>query len=226
MRISFSKISTKELATLAKRVIKASKSGDYTVLADNELLQKVEEQYAIYYQVYTKKTYSGKGELVAEADHTRDVLFSKIKKFLDGYRQIETMPNAQMADELYHIFKDFGLGLYKLNYANESAQLNKLIEELEKEENTEKLTALNLTDSLAQLKASQLHFEQVYNEQAEDNADLHHMPSATEIRKDLEEALRDYFGLLTVMKNISGWGLIYEEINELIKGIMNHKHNE
>ncbi len=225
MKITFRKVATKELATLAQRVIEASKSGNYTVVENNELLQKVEEQYSIYEQVYMKKTYSGKGELVAEADRKRDVLFSKMKKFLDGYRQIETMPNAQAADELYHTFKDFGLGLYRLNYARETAQLNKLIEELKKVENTEKLEALNLTDFFAQLKNAQTNFEKLYNEQAEDNADLHHIPSATEIRKNLEEALRDYFGLLTAMRNVSGWELIYEEINELVKGITHSKHS-
>ncbi len=225
MKIHLSKVATKELGGLAQRVIDASNNGNFTVVENNPLLLEVEKQYAIYQQVYSKKTYSGKGDVVAQADRKRDAIFSDLKQYLAGYRRIKTMDNADLAEELYQIFKDFGLGLDKYNYLKESAQLDNLIAELDKTPNKEKLTALKLSETFEGLKIAQTEFKQIYNEQAEANADLHNLPSATEIRRDLEQALRNYFALLTAMKDISGWELIYHDINEIVKGARNSKHH-
>ncbi len=219
MKAKLTRIPTKELGILAKRVIEASKSGNFTIVKNNELLGEIEKQYADYEKVYAKKTYSGKGDIVAEADRERDLVFSSIKLFLSGYSKIKTMPHAQSADELYQIFKGFGLNLHHFNYAKETAQLNSLIAELETEQNKAKITALNLTETFENLKTAQTNFEKLYNEQAEANAELHNLPSATEIRRYLEHSLRNYFTLLTAMKDVKGWELIYEEINEIVKGI-------
>ncbi len=225
MRIKFSSIANKELGALAKTVIEASKSGRFTIVENNELLAEVEKQYAIYQKVYSKKAFSGKGNLVAQLDRKRDHIYSDMKAFLLGYSRIKTLPNADSAEELYQIFKEFGLGLNEYNYYKESAQLNNLIAELEKEPNKTKLTALNLADTFEALKTVQKEFETVYKEQAEANADLHNIPSATEIRRYIEKALRNYFTLLTAMKNVAGWELIYQEINELVKSARNSKHH-
>ncbi len=225
MKINLRSIATKELGALAKRVIEASKSGNFTVVENNELLVEIENQYAIYQKVYSKKAFSGKGDIVAEADRKRDEIYSDLKAFLAGYRRIKTMPNAQDAEDLYQIFKDFGLGLDRYSYLKESAQLDNLILELEKEPNKAKLTTLGLADTFTALKMAQTEFETLYNEQAEANADLHNLPTATELRRDLEKALRNYFNLLTAMKQVPNWELIYEEINEIVKGARNSKQH-
>lgn len=219
MKTALSRISTKELATLAHRVIEASKSQKYQIVENNPLLQEVEKQYAIYEKVYSKKMFSGKGVEVKEADEKRDELFSKMRNFLKGYIEIDTMPNAQQAKEVYEVFQDFGKNLLRLNYAEETAQLSKLIATLDSPENKEKLTALNLADFFEILKTAQADFELLYNEQAEANAELRNLPSATAIRKTLEQTLRSYFALLSAMKTIEGWNLLYNEINEIVKGV-------
>ncbi len=224
MKVSLSTIPTKELATLAQRVINSSRKGEYRVIENHQLLIEIEKQYDLYQKIYTKKTYSGKGKIVANADRERSKIFTKMKKFLNGYREIDTMPNAKDAEDLYSVFKHFGLDLNRYNYARETAQLNKLIAALEQEENSQKLLALNLMDTFIELKEAQRSFEQLYSEQAEANADLHNLPTATRLRKDLEISLRDYFNLLTAMRKIDEWQLIYADINEIVKGIANSRH--
>ena len=221
MKITLQKLSTKDLATLAQRIINSSKNGNYTVVENHELLLSIEEQYSIYDKVYAKLAFSGKGQTVAEADRTRDNLFSGIKKFLKGYEKLPSLDNYQIAMDVLSIFKTLGLDLDKLSYSAETAQMKKLIEELEKPETLNKLSALNLETIFNQLKTAQADFEAIYAEQAEANADLRQLPSASAIRKNLEVAVKNYLNLLTAMKSVENWKLIYADINEIVKAAKN-----
>lgn len=217
MKITFQKISTKNLATLAERIIASSKSGQYTVVENHELLLAVENEYKPYDAVYAKLIYSGKGPEIAEADETRDKAFSSLKLFLKSYKDLPSMPDVIEAQALYDVFEQFGLDIDRMNYAEESAQMKKLIEALEKPENLARLTTLRLDTSFGKLKDAQERFERLYAIQAEANADLRTLPSASAIRRRLERALRDYIGLLTAMRNVPGWEMIYADIHELVK---------
>lgn len=183
------------------------------------LLTEVEKHYADYDAVYTKQIYSGKGKSVAQADEDRDKVFTSFKNFLWGYRQIPTMPNANKAQALYDIIKSFGTNINRLSYAEQTAQLKKLIEELEKPENTAMLTALGLEDTFTALKEKQTYFEQIFAEQATANANLRKLSSASAIRKTLEKSLRAYFEFLSAMKDQPQWKALYLEINELVKAV-------
>lgn len=221
MKITLSRLSTKDLATLAKRIINLSDSATYPVITDHPLVTETKTKYADYDIVYAKQIYSGKGDNVADADKERDISFSNLKAFLNGYRKLSSVANHQSAEELYQIFKLFGLELYKLSYSSETAQMKKLIEELEKPENMAKLNALSLTDAFTDMKTKQAVFEALFAEQAAANADLRTMRSASAIRKDLEKSLKALLGLITAMKDVADWKLLYADVNELVKAAKN-----
>jgi acyl-CoA synthetase (NDP forming) len=67
------------------------------------------------------------------------------------------------------------------------------------------------------MKSKHEAFETLFADQAEANADLRQMTSASAIRKDLEKNLKAYLNLLTAMKDVSGWELLYSDTNELVK---------
>ena len=221
MKISLQRISTKNLATLALRVIEASKTGKTQLGQHHPMLMDLEEKYRAYDEVYTKQTFSGKGKSVAEADEARDKAFSSLKNFLWGYRQVSSVPNADQAGELYEVIKLFGTDIDRLSYSAQSAQMKKLIEELDKPENTIKINVLSLSAAFMELKTKHQHFEQLYTEQAEANADLRKMPSATAIRRDLEKSLKSYLDLISIMKTQPDWADFYQEVNELVKSARN-----
>lgn len=221
MKITLARLSTKNLATFAERVIHSSKQGNYTATENFPLLISLESAYQKYDEVYNKQTYSGKGNSVADADQTRDKAFTVIKNFLWGYRQVTTAPNADKAEELYAIFKQVGLGIDRLSYAEQSAQMKKLIEELNTESNQAKLTVLSLSTAFQELKDTQEAFETLFGEQAEANAELRKSPSASAMRRELEQTLRAYLSYLTAMKNVPEWEGIYRDINELVKAARN-----
>ena len=60
-------------------------------------------------------------------------------------------------------------------------------------------------------------FEAIFADQAEANADLRQMTSESAIRRDLEKNLKVYLNLLTAMKDVAGWELLYSDTNEFVK---------
>ena len=217
MKITLSELNTKDLATLSQRTIQTSGSGKYPVLNQHPLIADLTLKYADYDAVYTKKTFSGKGKEVAEADHERDLAFSAIKAFLHGYRQVSSVPNSQDAEDLYQIFAAFGLDLDRMSYSSQSAQMKKLIEALESSVNTQKLSNLSLSIAFAEMKEKHEYFESVFENQAEENAGLRQMQSASSLRKGLEKTLKAFFNILTAMKDVADWKEDYAEISELVK---------
>lgn len=221
MKITLRKLSTKDLATLAQRTINTSESGNYPVIDAHPLLSELKLKYADYDAVYTKMTFSGKGNDVATSDNERDLAYTTLKAFLNSYRKMLTLPNFQSAEDLYQIFRQFGLNLDRMSYSSQTAQLKKLIEELEKPENNQKLKDLKLTTAFDEMKDRQTAFETIFAEQAGANADLRNQKSASGIRKDMEETLKAFFGLLTAMKDVTEWKLFYNDVNELVKAAKN-----
>jgi len=221
MKIALTKLSTKDLATLAQRIITNSQSGKYPVIANHPLIAVLQTSYDEYSKVYSKQIYSGKGKDVATLDHERDVAYSNMKAYLNGYRKLASMPNHQMAEELYQVFKTFGLDLDRLSYSSQTAQMKKLLETLELQENMQKITTLSLNAAYEEMRYTQQTFETVFAEQAKANGDLRQMPSASSIRKDLERHLKSYLNLVTAMKDVQGWELLYTDNNELVKAAKN-----
>lgn len=221
MKITLTALSTKNLATLAQRIINSSQSGNYTIIEGHPLLMALATSYSTYDAVYTKLTYSGKGKEVAAADKERDAAFSSIKAFLNGYRKLPFAANHTDAEALYTIFKQFGLNLDTLSYSAQTAQLKKLIEELEKPENMQRIENLTITTAFNDLKKKHQAFETVFAEQAEANADLRTIASASSTRKELEQRLQSYFSLITAMKDMPEWSKLYYDLNEIVKAAKN-----
>ncbi|MBD8082035.1 DUF6261 family protein [Chryseobacterium caseinilyticum] len=221
MKIALTKLSTKDLATLAQRIISNIQSGKYPVISNHPLTATLQNSYTEYDAVYTKQIYSGKGKDVATADRERDVAYANLKSFLDGYRKLQSAPNYQSAEDLYGVFKTFGLDLDRLSYSSQTAQMKKLIEALESPENQQKIALLSLNTAFADMKTKHEAFETIFGEQAEANADLRQMTSASAIRHDLEKNLKTYLNLLTAMKDVRDWKLLYSDTNELVKAAKN-----
>ncbi len=217
IRISFTSLTTKALADLAKQTLVIAQDSKYTMTEGRELLQNVVNQYEAYNLTYNKLAFSGKGKSVAELDKQRDVIYSKIKAYLKGYIQVETLPNHAQAVSIYDYFKLYGLQLTSLTYAEESAQLTQLIADLNTSENLQKLEDLGIKNLFEQLKTAQTEFEKTFTEQIQSNAELRKLPSASESRALLQDALRSYYTFVSVMKPIGNWQMLYRELNELVK---------
>ncbi|MGI9651492.1 DUF6261 family protein [Chryseobacterium sp. RLHN22] len=163
---------------------------------------------------------------VANADAERDNAFRVLKNFLNGYRKMTTLSNYQFAEDLYQIFRLYGIDMDRESYSKQTAQMKKLIEDLEKPENIQKLNALSLITAFNDMKSKHEAFELIFAEQAGANANLRMMKSATAIRRDLEKTLKSFLNLITAMKDVPDWKLLYADLNEHVKAAKNSTQNK
>ncbi|CAD7800046.1 hypothetical protein CHRY9390_00574 [Chryseobacterium aquaeductus] len=161
-----------------------------------------------------------------KAEIERDAAYSNLKAFLNGYRKLPSAPNYQMAEDLYQVFKNYGLDLDRLSYSSQTAQMEKLIEDLELPDNAQKIAVLFLGTAFTEMKTKHDEFEALFAEQAGANADLRQMKSASGIRKHLEKTLKAYLTIITAMKEVQGWEVFYADINELVKAAKNSSHTK
>ncbi len=221
MKLSISALSTTTLASLAQMVINHSKKEKHSIIKDHPLLIKVEKEYEKYYKVYSKLSFSGKGKEVANLDKKRNQILVGLKYIVKGYAKIVTLPEHQTATNIFNQINNYARDITRLSYSSETAQIKKLIEVLESEENKEQIKKLHLTSVFNELKKVQTEFETLYLQQANANAQLRALPSATVMRKDLEQALKSYFQFLDAMKSLPDWKIIYNDVNEFVKSANN-----
>lgn len=136
---------------------------------------------------------------------------------MKGYARMSGQPLAADAEVLYALIRRYGVDLYLRSYSNQTENIDKLIEELEKTEHADRLAALGLTSVFDELVAAQQAFKSIYLEQSEANASLRVTPSASSLRKRLENSIRNYLQFVHAMKDVDGWSLLYAELNEVAK---------
>jgi len=219
MKITLSRLNVKSLAWLAGTTIEESMTEKYSIAKDHPLLINLKKEYDSYYEVFDKKTYSGKGKLVAKANVRRNEAFIGLKFCIYGLTKVEGNTLQQDAVDLYGIFKRFGLDLNRKNYLTKSAMLSKLIEELSMPENRLKIERIHLTEIFGLLSTAQDNFENIALEQISANAQLRMMESATSLRGNLEMTLGNYFKVVTAMKEFDGWDDLYLMLNEYVKSV-------
>lgn len=203
---------------MAERVLNTSEEEKYaSIVKEHPILQVVKSEFKVYESVYVKDTYSGKGQSVAQADTERDEVFKGLKTYLKGYCNLPLLPKVDEAKAIYEIFEKHDLNLDKKSYSEESSLLQNLIKKLDTPENRQKLQNIHLLTSFDDLKAKQTAFEEIYAKQAQANAELRSVSSATSVRKALQNALKTYFGLVAVMKNIAPWNELYLDLTEVVR---------
>jgi hypothetical protein len=162
-------------------------------------------------------------DLLAEADKKRDTLFGGLKDILVGHSKLAVSPYYQSAKEIYAIIEKHDIALDRYKYAEETAQLKKLLEELDLAANAAKIEQMQLAAIITQLKTAQVEFEKLFNETAGENSELRLMESATSMRKNLEAAMRNYFNLVKAMSSQPVWKELYAKLDELAKAVYSTK---
>jgi hypothetical protein len=223
MKMNFGKLSTKELAATSQRTLVVSAEPAYAVVKNNPLLAALETVYNEYDAVYVKKAFSGRGDELFVMDKERDMPFGGLKDILVGYSKLSISPYNQAAKDIYAIIEKHGIGLDRYSYAEETAQMKKLLEELNLPANAAKIEQMQLTPVVTQIKTAQVAFEKLFNEVAGENSELRLMESASSMRQQLETALRNYFNLVKAMSSQPGWKELYAKLDEIAKAVYNVK---
>jgi hypothetical protein len=216
LQINFSKQSTKQLDYLGEQTIALSKKNTNQEAVGNPVFLQLETSHELYRQIVIKKTYSGIGEVLKEVDILRDRYYLNLGRIIDGFAVFETTTKSQPARVLQAMFKETG-AVTGLTYADESVVIDKLLEKLATPEGQSAITQLDISAEVQLLSDTQKRFNELYVEQVDANSDLRQQSSASAMRKELEGALRNYFALISAMKNVAPWADIYSDMTELLK---------
>lgn len=216
LSISYSKLTTKKLDYLGEQTIILSEQNNHSEVTSNVLFQQVKTVHADYRVVVMKQTYSGMGAEVAAEDLTRDSFDLGLRKIINGYAAFTGSYKQEYALLLQKIFDQAG-SITQLSYAEESIVIGKILEKLSVSDAKNAISALGIDEEVGMLQESQNRFNSLYTEQVDANSDLRQQSSATKMRKQLEDALRAYYGLVSAMSNVEPWKDIYSDLNELLK---------
>lgn len=216
IEISLSSLSTTNLGTLGNRTVDYSERTAEEEITTHPLLAPVKTETERYNAVVLKKIYSGMGSTVEGADLVRDNYHRSLKSIVAGYAGFTETPKGVAAATLLQVFADTG-SIYGLSYADESAVLDKFDEALELPANQAHIATIGMTDEVAAAQQAHAHFKTLFLDQAAANADLRKTPSASSIRHDLENALRNYYALVSAMRDIAPWDDLYLALVELTK---------
>jgi hypothetical protein len=191
--LSISRIGTRELFTLGTRVKELlanynAESLGIKLYADN-FLQKYEQ----YKKSIEKQEISA--QELARKDSLRDNYFIALRNHLRNFKYHPDEQKKEKANKLVAILNKEGEKIYAAAYKVETAALISIINELE---NTSKavLDELNATEWFELLKQAQSDFEESLEEYTNNKAEMKRIASASENRKDFEDAARKLFTFL------------------------------
>ncbi len=222
LKISFKKLSTKVLDNLGSRTLELVNQTADQQLITHPLTLALNTRYNEYNAVIIKKTFSGMGISIEEADLERDRLYMALKNLISGFAAFNGTPVSNAAQSLQAIFDEFG-SIRGKNYAEESVIIDKLISRLSQPEVHAAIALLGITAQVSQLTQAQTTFTSLFLSQAEANSALRMQASATSIRKELEDALRNEYGFVTAMRNVAPWDALYASLSEVVKAARQSK---
>lgn len=158
-----------------------------------------------------------KDELDA-ADTRRDALFSALMHFLRGYQRWNKNSTGESADVLYAIIKSHGANIPRLSIEKESAMLESILGAFQKEEATQAITSLNLTELVADLQSEQAHLQEVYQQSAELESEKPEVIAPSSIKRETQVILNDIIDYLNAMSkaNAAVYSTLAATVAELV----------
>ena len=215
LRVYYTRLSTKQLDYLAEQTIVLGEMNANPAVVQNPLFELVKVKHTTYRGVVIRQTYSGKGVDLKDSDTTRDKGHTALDRIVDGFAAFPTAKQAA-ALVLQGYFDETG-NISSLSYADESVVLEKLIEKLNSAEGQAAIATLGIADEVAMFVQYQADFNRIYIEQIDANSDLRSQKTASGMRRELEDALRNYYGIVSAMSGIDPWNDIYMDLKELLK---------
>jgi hypothetical protein len=215
LHVKLTLLSTKKLDNLAEQTIVLSEQNANQEIVTHPLFLSVKSSYEPYHANIIKPTFSGLGVEVAQVNLLRDNCHGGLKRVLRGFLAFGDTPKGMAAKQLLGYFDETG-SIARLGYAEENIVVKKLIEKLTAPEAQKPIDLLGIRQEVDQLIDTQTGFMQLYTQQINANSALRQQPSASVLRRELGNALRSYYGYISVMSGIEPWKDIHADLKELI----------
>jgi hypothetical protein len=219
LKKSFQKLTNEAFASLASETIKMVTDTANTTFTTNPLFTAIEPAYNAFFAVLDKQTFSGMGEQIAALDKRRDKVYSGLYQIIKGWSKFvgEGIPNGETATELLPLFEDVESvrRMSSRTYAQETSAIEHLVTLMDTTENMAKFASLGLSEARVRVRNHNQNFKNAYLQQVNANSAIRQQGTATDKRKALEEAMKDFYALVDSMKKIAPWTDLYSDLEEL-----------
>ena len=209
--------------TFSQRLLELLKAANSETLVLTAIITPLETVFRDFEASYKKERKSGFTTKLAEADEARDNAYLALRHYLEACTYATSIDGYSVAGAaLLNIFKRLGWSMQNASYQTESSRLGNLIAELQKEENTALLTAVEATPWLERLMTAADAFETVYQQKlAAESAD--DAPAAYQLRKELQNQIELSLSWLEVQQQFNKsdeLSTLIGQVNELITNTM------
>lgn len=173
-----------DMSTLLSLILKAFANKDWTT--DIYLIPIIERisaaNSAIIEALNRLKVYS----LIAEKDRVRDLAIRDLFGLVAGYVHMPVPDIKEVALLVNNILQQYGLKMQKLNYAEESADIESLLNDLTKADVLLALENLQgVPKTITALATAQKDFENVALQQAKNESQKKDLASASSLKKEI-----------------------------------------
>ncbi len=209
---------------LIKKISQASRNGDISTLLTLSLktLAKNDWSNDVYLTPIIEKLEANNSQMIealnrlkiysqmADQDFVRDTILRDLFKLVEGYAHIPMTEIKEAALLVNNIFEQYGLNIQYEDYAEESADIESLLNDLNK---TSIATATSkmqgVTETIASLTEAQAKFENLALKQAEGESTKKDLVSASNLKKD---------SILELNSNLVGYMNTMAKVNPAIYG--------
>ena len=210
-------LSNEALYSLASGTIREVMQVDSVAVSGTPQYKAIEPARAAFFAVLNKEPSSGMGEEVERLDRGRGYRLSGLYEVVKGMSHFSALETN--AKKLLPLFEkeQQKRRMGRKTYAQETAAIDRLHEDLNTTENAAIMTALGISTMENEMYMANQMFKTYYLQSVDKNAALLYKSSATKKRKPLEDALRNFFMLVEAMKDIEPWTGLHTDLSELAK---------
>ncbi len=215
MKINLSKQTNDGLGALGTSTVEVTKTNGLEAAVASPVFTVLETVVPEYNSKVLDTTYSGLGPQAAGILRKSRKEFTSLSKIFKSLSAFPGTVKGEAAAILYQLSKAVG-NVYAKTAAEVYNALLTFSNQINTEENKAHVTTVGTVEEVAAFTKSVTGLGTVRLEQSTIDSALRSDPSATSLRPQLEDALRDYFSLLTGMRKQAGWDKLYSDINEVV----------
>lgn len=192
-----------DISALLSLILKVLAKNDWS--ADTYLTPIIEKISAINTSLIEAlkrlKVYSQ----MAEKDHVRDMAIRALFKLIEGYTHIPIVEMKEAALLVEDVLEQYGLNIQNEDYAQESANIESLLNDLSKADIAVAIAKLQgVAETVSVLNTAQKDFENVALQQAEGESTKKDLDSASKLKKESIAEINDNLvGYMNTMAKVN-----------------------
>ena len=196
--LNYSKISVTALGDLTQRIIVKVKETGIKELVDSDQYTTFVKVSDEYQASLNKKKYTEFTNKVAELDKERDEASIALRQYVNLQCKLKGSRVLEAAEKIKFLLANFGKGIEKMSYGEESQKINGILAKLKEEPNVSYAKTITLDTWIGSLESAQREFERVVSTRVDDKSAIMEVTSATEARKEVVVAMNDFMDLLNL----------------------------